>query len=341
MLPKESFATDMIKISVIVPVYNAGTALNRCISSITSQSLKDFELILVNDGSSDNSGDICRTFAAADNRIKYIEKENGGAATARNLGMDTAKGKYICFVDGDDYVDSDMLEFFYDTAKKNGADIVQCGYIMENGSSVSVISAADGVVVGSEINTRIVELKSKNLIDSPCNKAYRRDFLVNSGVRMPEHEAFEDTDFNLRLLTFSPKLVICNKCFYHYVLHMGSVTRKYNPDKLEIMKRRAALLKSVTDGVDEYCDFYFVKSVFSAVIDMFLSCDKKEIKAAVRRECLSDGFYAAAKNARAEGMGARVIISVARSRNAAVIYTAVHAFYLLKYKLQKLFLKVR
>ena len=331
----------MIKISVIVPVYNAGTALNRCIKSLTAQSLKDFELILVNDGSTDNSGKICKGFADTDSRIRYIEKENGGAATARNLGIDTASGKYICFVDGDDYVDGDMLEFFYDTAEKTGADIVQCGYIMENGSSVSAISAADGIVVGSEMNTRIVELKSKNLIDSPCNKAYRREFLVNSGVRMPEHEAFEDTDFNLRLLTFSPKIVICDKCFYHYVLHMGSVTRKYNPDKLEIIKRRASLLKSVTEGVDEYCDFYYVKSVFSAIIDMFLACGKKEIKAVVRRECLSDRFRAAAKNASAQGTGARVIISVARSSNAAVIYIAVYAFYLLKYKLQKLFLKVR
>lgn len=340
-LPRANSFTDMVKISVIVPVYNAGTTLNRCISSLLEQTLGDFELLLINDGSTDSSAELCRSFADADPRIKYFEKPNGGAASARNLGIKNASGEYLCFVDCDDYVENGMLEFFYTAAKNNNADIVQCGYIMENGGTSSLISAADGIVKGEEINKRIVELKSKNLIDSPCNKAYRRDFVLKSGVLMPENEAFEDTDFNLRLLKHSPLMVISEKCFYHYVLRMGSVTRSYNPQKLSLMKKRAALLKSVTSGVDSYCDFYLVKSVFSALVDMFLCCDKKTIMRAVRTECLEVSFQTAAENAQAQGIGAAVIISAAKSNNATVIYLACRAFYLLKYKLQKLFLRVR
>lgn len=331
----------MCKISVIVPVYNAASTLEGCVSSILAQTFTDFELMLINDGSKDNSAELCKKLSASDNRIIYIEKENGGAASVRNLGIDRAKGDYLCFVDSDDYIDSDMLEFMYNKAIEHNADIVQCGYIMENDGVSSRISVSDGVLDGEEINSRIVEIKSKNLIDSPCNKLYRKSFVVDSGVRMPENEAFEDTDFNLRLLSFKPKMVLSERCFYHYVLHMGSTTRHYNPDKLKIMKKRAALLKSVTSGVDDYCDFYLIKSVFSAVIDMFLSCKAKDIYAEIKKECTNDEFFTSAKNASASGIGAKLIKVAACSKNAMVIYVWCFAFYVLKYKLQKLFLKVR
>ena len=331
----------MCKISVIVPVYNAAATIEKCISSITAQTFGDFELLLINDGSGDNSAEMCKAAAEKDNRITYIEKENGGAATVRNLGIDRAKGDYLCFVDSDDYIDPDMLEFMYQKAVEHSADIVQCGYIMENDGVASYISVPDGVLCGDEINSRIVEIKSKNLIDSPCNKLYKSSFVVESGVRMPENEAFEDTDFNLRLLSFKPKMVLSERCFYHYVLHMGSTTRHYNPDKLGIMKKRAALLKSVTEGVDDYCDFYLIKSVFSALIDMFLCCKRKQIYAQIKHECINDQFSVAAKNSSAAGIGAKVIRAAARSRNATIIYLSCLAFYILKYKLQKLFLKVR
>ncbi len=340
-LQKADSVIDMCKVSIIVPVYNAQSTLEKCIASITAQTYRDFELLLINDGSVDNSADICRAASFEDARIVYIEKENGGAASVRNLGIDSAKGDYLCFIDSDDYVEPDMLEFMYDKAIQHNADIVQCGYIMENDGVSSAIVNADGVYCGDEINNRIVEIKSKNLIDSPCNKLYKRSFVVESGVRMPENEAFEDTDFNLRLLRYKPKIVLSERAFYHYILHMGSTTRHYNPDKLNIMKKRAKLLKEVTRGIDDYCDFYLIKSVFSAIIDMFLSCSKKQIYTQIKNECISDEFYAAAKNSSAVGIGAKIIRFAARSRNSVIIYLSCYAFYILKYKLQKLFLKVR
>lgn len=331
----------MCKISVIVPVYNAEKYIRASIDSIISQSFKDFELLLIDDGSKDLSGEICQKYAKRYDFIRYIKRENSGAAASRNFGMSIAEGKYFCFVDSDDFIDSDALEFMYNKAIETDADILMCGYIMQNYKSISEIKAADGIYKGAEINQRMVEIKSKNLIDSPCNKLYRADFVRKSGILMPENETFEDTDFNLRLLTHNPTFVISDKCFYHYILHMGSVTRHYNPKKLEIIKRRALLLSEVTDGIDAYCDFYYIKSVYSAIIDMFLSCKKSEIKAQIKKECDDATFKQKAENCEANSRGAKLIKASAKSLNVLKIYYFCLFCYILKYKLQKLFLKLR
>lgn len=331
----------MIKVSIIVAVYNSQEYIERCIASLASQTLKELEILLIDDGSTDLSGEICLKYANKNENVFYYKKENGGAASARNFGMRLARGKYFCFVDSDDYIDNEAVLTMYLSAEKQKADIVSCGYFMHNGKSVSRISAEGGSYSGSEINSRIVELKSKNLIDSPCNKLYLTEFVRSSGILMPEGEPYEDTDFNLRLLTVLPKIVLLDECFYHYILHMGSATRHYNPQKLEIIKKRARLLKECTATVDDYCDFYFVKSVFSAIIDMFLSCKSDEIKATVRRECLSPEFRARAEGCRAEGRGAAVIKRVAISGSVNRIYGFLKLCYILKYKMQKLFLRVR
>ncbi len=331
----------MYKISVIVPVYNAEKYLYACLDSLVSQTFKDFELLLIDDGSKDSSGEICEIYAKKYDFIRYIKRENSGAAASRNFGMSIAQGEYFCFVDSDDFIDTNALEYMYNRAKETCADILMCGYFMQNKKSISEIKAESGIYKGTQINQRMVEIKSKNLIDSPCNKLYRADFVRNSGLTMPENETFEDTDFNLRLLSFNPLFVISDKCFYHYILHMGSVTRHYNPKKLEIIKKRALLLSECTEGIDSYCDFYYIKSVYSAIIDMFLSCKKRKIKAAIKKECEDSTFKQKAKNCEAEGRGATLIKSTAVSLNVNKIYYFCKFCFILKYKLQRLFLKVR
>ncbi|MBO4897377.1 MAG: glycosyltransferase [Clostridia bacterium] len=118
----------MPKISIIIPVYNAGKYINECVDSIINQTFRDFELILVDDGSADNSGKICDDYAEKDSRIKVIHKENGGQAIARNKGLKIATGEYICFVDADDAVNPNMLEYLYEAAEKTKSKIVFCGY---------------------------------------------------------------------------------------------------------------------------------------------------------------------------------------------------------------------
>lgn len=331
----------MPKISVIIPVFNAEKTIEKCLNSVLVQDFSDFELLLIDDGSSDKSFSLCERFSKSDDRVISIKRENSGAASTRNFGMSRASGEYFCFIDSDDYIENGAFSYMYNLAKENNADVLMCGYNMINGTAVKPIYAKSGIYEGSQINGQICEIKSKNLIDSPCNKLYKSDFIRANNITMPENEIFEDTDFNLNVLRYSPKFVISDKCFYNYVLHMGSTTRKYNPQKLEIIKKRARLLKDVTDGVESYCDFYFIKSVFSAFIDMFLSLERKEIKQKIREEISTDEFKSNAKNASFGGIGSKILVFVSRSNSVFLTYLFCKFSYVLKYKFQKLFLRVR
>ena len=119
-------------ISIIVPVYNVESYLERCIESILNQSFKEFELILVNDGSTDSCKDICNEYKTKDKRIKVIHKENGGLSSARNAGLDIARGKYIGFVDSDDFINKDMYKTLFNTIQDNNSDMIICDYYKVN-----------------------------------------------------------------------------------------------------------------------------------------------------------------------------------------------------------------
>ena len=119
----------MPQISVIIPVYKVEQFLGDCIKSILSQTFSNYEIILVDDGSPDNSGKLCDEFAAGDSRIKVVHKENGGVSSARNKGIEIAEGEWICFVDSDDWVEPDYLEVMFKTAIENNADVSVCGFV--------------------------------------------------------------------------------------------------------------------------------------------------------------------------------------------------------------------
>lgn len=125
----------MVKISIIVPVYNSSRYLEKCFDSIRDQTYTDFEVIVINDGSTDCSGEICDKYAELDNRFKIIHKENGGVSKARNIGIDNANGEYITFIDSDDWIDVDYLQEFIETADPN-CDLIVLGIVCNysNGS---------------------------------------------------------------------------------------------------------------------------------------------------------------------------------------------------------------
>ena len=147
----------MPKISVIVPVYNCKKYIKKCVDSIINQTFKDLEIILIDDGSTDESGKICDELKLKDSRIKVIHQENKGVSAARNEGVKASSGDYISFVDGDDYLSEDMYEFLYDNLKKSGADISVCGivncFLKEDGSEKMVKQSSfngSGVLSGKE-----------------------------------------------------------------------------------------------------------------------------------------------------------------------------------------------
>ena len=122
----------MAKVSVIIPVYNVEKYISRCLESLANQTLKDLEILIVNDGSTDNSRSIIEKYLKKHSlRIKYFEKQNGGLSSARNYGLKYATGEYIAFLDSDDYVEKDMYEDMYKIAKKDDADMVECDFLWE------------------------------------------------------------------------------------------------------------------------------------------------------------------------------------------------------------------
>ena len=162
-----------MKISIIVPVYNAELYLQRCLDSILSQSFTDFEAILVDDGSSDKSGGICDEYAQRDSRIRVFHKENGGVASARQMGMDEAKGEYVIHTDPDDWVEPKMIEMLYNEAKAKEADVVICDFYINRPQKVYRVKQKptnlDHLVVLSEL--------FQQLHGSCCNKLIKRTCL--------------------------------------------------------------------------------------------------------------------------------------------------------------------
>jgi len=216
--------TDGPVVSIIVPVYNAERHIGRCLDSIKRQSLKDFECIIVDDGSSDSSSSIVDGFAAEDSRFRVLHVSNGGVSKARNIGLDHAEGEFIGFVDSDDFIEPDMFESLVSSAESTSADMVQCLYDVFDGDGFHPYekSCKTGKTYGRE--GAIEALITEDIGYVVWNKVFRSRLV--SGVRFNEDLVFaEDLLFNVDTLLISEKNVLINKVLYHYYEHDGSLTR--------------------------------------------------------------------------------------------------------------------
>ena len=202
-------------ISIIVPVYNTEKYLDRCIQSILAQTYTDFELLLINDGSTDSSGAICDKYAAQDHRVRVFHKENGGASSARNMGLDNVQGEWIAFVDSDDWIDPEMYAEMYALAERESVDAVYCDMLMEYAHSKSVHSYEGNV----EDHRLMYECLAP--IDvvyfSMCNKLIARRVFEENNIRAIEGaNMWEDVELAVRVRYFVTSSSVINKSFYHY-----------------------------------------------------------------------------------------------------------------------------
>ena len=145
-------------ISIIIPVYNVESYLERCVDSVLAQTFEDFEVILVNDGSTDNSPEICDEYLTVDNRIKIIHKDNGGLSSARNSGLDIAKGRYIMFVDSDDWIERNMCQLLYDRIVNTECEMICCELFYETVRGISVNKSKYDCIMSSSEASRIVAM---------------------------------------------------------------------------------------------------------------------------------------------------------------------------------------
>lgn len=229
-------------ITVMVPVYNVEKYLEKCITSILNQSYKNIDVLLINDGSTDRSGEICDKYAKLDKRVRVIHKVNEGVSKTRNRGIDFAKGKYLVFVDSDDYLEIDYCKKLYEAQQQHENAFIMCGFKTVFASGEEDFFCFEKTERFSELSTKdIIELIEKWLLNSPCNKLYRVNELKKEKIRMPEDLSLaEDLLFNFEYLDklVGDKIIVINEGLYNYRLQSsGTLNSKYYPEQLEIMKR--------------------------------------------------------------------------------------------------------
>lgn len=226
----------MPKVSVIVPIYNVEKYLEKCINSLLSQTLEDIQIILVNDGSKDNSGNIAKECEKNNkNRIIYVEKENGGLSDARNYGLKYATGDFIAFLDSDDYIEKNAYEEMYNKAIEENADYVECDFIWEFPNKIRV--------------DKQYPYKNKKEMLSfvrvvAWNKLIKRQLITDNNLEFPKGLRYEDVEFTYKLIPFINKFAYVDKPFIHYVQREGSIANVQN--------ERTAEIFTVLDNVIEF-----------------------------------------------------------------------------------------
>lgn len=220
----------MPKISVIIPIYNVEKYLEKCLKSVVKQTLKDIEIICINDGSTDKSLEILKNFAQNDNRIKIINQKNSGPSIARNKGIKCAQGEYVSFIDSDDYIDLDFLEKLYNSAKKYDADIAVGGikrirkYKWKYHLKINTSEVTENI----DRKFLICDVPDKCYV---WNKIYKLSELNKNNLMFEENVYFEDRCFTAQALVYLKRLVTVPDIYYNYWTNPKSIVKTKSPKK--------------------------------------------------------------------------------------------------------------
>lgn len=269
---------ENIKISVIVPVYNAEKYLVRCTDSILNQSHKNIELILVNDGSTDNSLDLCFEIAEKDDRVKVLTKPNGGAASARNLGIKNATGDYLGFCDSDDYLDINMYEILLNIMIKENFLLIDCNSKVYNETGNLIYCDDDSkklTIYNLEDALKRIFMRSGNV--SLCTKLFKYDLIKD--IIIEEGKRVEDFYLTILLLIKLDKYVIYNYPFYNYNVNTSSVTHSASGsiylDAIYFYNKAIDLLRLNNLNFEKEEDYYLLKMLYLLFISSNFSEWKK------------------------------------------------------------------
>lgn len=248
-------------ISIIVPVYNAEKYIKKCVDSLINQTYENLEIILINDGSKDNSYDILSQYEGRDPRIVLINKDNTGVSDTRNIGIDKATGEYIGFVDADDYVEPQMYEKLFDAIVSEGADISCAGYLIEdedNAENIIPKAISEKTVYSgkSEIFERYLRQDYYTGIENGnWNKLFKSS--VIKGVRYSKYAYGEDVEFLINTLKNSDKIVCIEDTLYHHITNSdGASQKKFNMRMMELVK--------VSDDVVQYINENYPDNIYEA-----------------------------------------------------------------------------
>lgn len=217
-------------ISVIVPVYNVEKYLSRCIDSILVQTFTNFELLLIDDGSKDNSGEICNRYAEKDNRVRVFHKKNGGVSSARNLGLLRSRGEWVCFIDSDDQIEYDYLLTYIETVNKYNVDCCITSYkFIYNNNVRGEKYVEDGLYYKKDICDLIVYLRNKSLFGIPWNKLFKLKIIKDNNLSFDEDiSSYEDEIFVMQYLKYVNSVALNSQRTYIYSINDKlSLSKKY------------------------------------------------------------------------------------------------------------------
>ncbi len=252
-----------MELSIIIPIYNVEPYLRRCLDSVVSQTCRDMEIILVDDGSPDNCGAICDKYAAKDKRIVVIHKENGGVSSARNAGLKRAAGDWIGWVDPDDWVEPDMYQYLLENARKFGADIAVCGHHKVYEDSRKFSGWGEVRVLDNEQAMR--ELLENDVLQSYCcDKLWRRELW--EGITFPLGRTFEDMYMVPLVFQRAGKTVLLPEAKYFYRQHQESIVANVSlPNRLNHYAAADFRYKSLRETYPQYEALLLDQRVASAI----------------------------------------------------------------------------
>ncbi len=241
-------------VSVIIPVYNIENYVDDCLKSALGQTYSNLEIIVVDDGSKDRSGEICDEYARADSRVRVLHRANGGLSAARNSGIEAASGEYITFIDGDDYVDDTYVETLYGLIE-GGADISICEFSYVYGDKVKRCKSKLRGKLEMTSHEALKTMLYQNYYDtSAWGKLYKRELFAD-GVRFPEGKLFEDMGTTYKLLLKADKVAYENISVYYYVQRNDSISNsEYNPRKNDYLEFAEEIYTTVKTEAPECID---------------------------------------------------------------------------------------
>lgn len=275
MRQRETDITHTPAVSIVVPIYNVEDYLDRCVQSILAQSFEDYELILVDDGSPDSCGRLCDSYAASDSRICVIHKDNGGLSDARNAGIEASRGKYLSFVDSDDYIDKEMIATLYKMNETYRTEIAICGALdvycnreVKDTHGASKNGDYSVAVYSGEEALRLT-LEGKTAIASVCCKMFLRSSLDE--VRFRKSRLYEDAFFNPDALLAAERVAITSQPLYYYYHRSESITTEgFAPRHLDLI----AAYEYTLDVVERRCSRIVPEAQFRLDWAYFVTLDK-------------------------------------------------------------------
>lgn len=265
-------------VSIVIPVYNVEKYLNKCINTVINQSFKDLEILLVDDGSTDNSGKICDEFALTDNRIKVIHKANGGLSDARNVGIENATSEWITFIDSDDYVSEDYVEYLFQLVNQYNADIsiATFTYVTNN----KKIEKSTGSVYVMNTETALKRMLMNDGFDMGAwGKMYRTKYFID--IKYPVGKLFEDSGTTYKLVDKATKIVFGSKPIYFYINRDDSIVNStFNPRKLDLIEMNLEMMdfiKQFYPEIESAAKRRVLWAYFSTLNQVVSSKNKKTI----------------------------------------------------------------